>query len=29
MSYYQEPGSHVRDKVKVVLNCHIMLLRKN
>ena len=31
MSYYPEPDSHIRDKVKVVLyqTCQIMLLKKN
>ena len=31
MSYYTEPDSHIRDKVKVVLYqiCQIMLLKKN
>ena len=28
MSYYPEPESHIRDKVKVVLHCQIMLLKK-
>ena len=29
MAYYQEPDSHIRDKVKVVLDLSIMLLKKN
>ena len=29
MSYYPEPNNHIRDKVKVVLTCQIMLLKKN
>ena len=28
MSYYAEPGSHIRDKVKVDYTCQIMLLKK-
>ena len=29
MSYYPEPDSHIRDKVKLVLDLEIMLLKKN
>ena len=29
MSYCPEPDSHIRDKVKVILNCQIMLLKNN
>ena len=28
MSYYPEPDSHIRDKVKVVLDSSIVLLKK-
>ena len=29
MSYYPEPHNHIRDKVEVVLDFQIMLLKKN